>query len=123
MITEDKDYLLGLAQGLDDAERFGQSEDAPEGTCYVQLSDTLAKMIASTLREIVGRPTSGLSDALQECNRAAKAIANLKPHQWAGFVLLVLEALDDELVDDTTYRNVLVQIKKDINVRLDSGRW
>jgi len=64
-----------------------------------------------------------LSNVLQECNEAAKAIAKLKPHKWAGFVLLILEALDNEDVGDMTYRAVLVQIKRDIDVRLDAGRW
>lgn len=43
-------YLLELANLLDHAERLGNAEDVPEGTRYIQLSDTLARKIAQNLR-------------------------------------------------------------------------
>lgn len=55
MIAADRRYLLELARELDDADRMGADEDVPEGVRYIQLSDTLAGMIAVVLREIVRR--------------------------------------------------------------------
>lgn len=52
MKEEDRLYLLELARELEEAERVGADWDAPEGTRYVQISDTLTRMIAARLREI-----------------------------------------------------------------------
>lgn len=53
--TRDEGYLLELAQTLDDAVRLGDvpEGDVPEGVCWVQIPDTLAKQVAARLREIV----------------------------------------------------------------------
>jgi len=61
-----------------------------------------------------GRPAVVL-----ECERVVSAIARLDPTQWAGFVCYVLEALDDQAPDDTFLRN----LRDDIEIRLDEGRW
>jgi hypothetical protein len=46
-------YLTTLANELDSAQRQGSDKDAPEGTRYIIISDTLAKQISSRLVEIV----------------------------------------------------------------------
>ena len=51
----DSEYLTQLAIELDDAERLGAEEDDPEGVRWIQISDTLAKMIAQKLRHISSR--------------------------------------------------------------------
>jgi len=51
----DKTYLFELAEWLDDAHRIGEDEDLPEGTRYIQISDTLAKMVTKALRAIANR--------------------------------------------------------------------
>ncbi|MGO9374050.1 MAG: hypothetical protein ACLQBD_18405 [Syntrophobacteraceae bacterium] len=48
-------HLLDIADGLDKAERFGASSDDPEGIRVIQLSDTLATMVAGGLRQIAKR--------------------------------------------------------------------
>jgi hypothetical protein len=45
-------YLDLVANALDMAERRGSAEDNPEGSRYITLSDTLARQIASHLRDI-----------------------------------------------------------------------
>ena len=55
MNKSDKTYLFELAEWLDDAHRIGEDEDLPEGTRYIQISDTLAKMVAKALRAIANR--------------------------------------------------------------------
>ena len=37
---------------LKDAERMGSEEDKPEGSRYIQISDTLAKIMEETLQGI-----------------------------------------------------------------------
>ena len=50
-ITE-QEYLIQLAQSLDTATRLGDGIDDPEGSRYIQVSDTLARVIANHLRKI-----------------------------------------------------------------------
>jgi hypothetical protein len=45
-------YLLDLADRLDRAVRIGNAEDDPEGTQYIQLSDTLAREIVDNLHKL-----------------------------------------------------------------------
>ncbi len=45
------EYACLLADELDKAERLGMSADMPEGMRYIQISDTLARDIATTLRK------------------------------------------------------------------------
>lgn len=59
MTGKQRQWLLDLADGLDAADRIsmGQplnslSEDKPEGSLVIQLSNTLAEEIAFKLREI-----------------------------------------------------------------------
>ena len=44
-------YLLELADILDNAYREGTSIDSPEGCRYIKISDTLARQISERLRE------------------------------------------------------------------------
>lgn len=44
-------YLAQLANDFDNASRFGSEEDVPEGERYIVMSDTLARQIATELRE------------------------------------------------------------------------
>ena len=48
----DKNYLYQIADDLDRAGRLGNDKDKPEGTRYIQISDTLAGEIAERLRKI-----------------------------------------------------------------------
>ncbi len=57
MSSESKKYLLKLAEELDRAQRIGAKRigatgDNPEGEQVIQVSDTLARIIAQRLREI-----------------------------------------------------------------------
>jgi len=45
-----------FANGLDRAERFGAAKDEPEGSRYIQMSDTLARQLAAGLRGSAGSP-------------------------------------------------------------------
>ena len=45
-------YLVSLADALDEARRFGADLDKPEGSRWVQLSDSLAREVAERLRTI-----------------------------------------------------------------------
>ena len=50
-----KVWLLGIANTLDDSARLGANTDVPEGSRWIQLSDTLASQIAEGLRAIARR--------------------------------------------------------------------
>jgi hypothetical protein len=53
MLTlDDADWLRELADELTWAPRTGADKDEPEGTRYIQLSDTFATDIAERLRQI-----------------------------------------------------------------------
>ena len=41
-----------VALALDAADRIGNDIDEPEGTRYIQISDTLAKELSQALREM-----------------------------------------------------------------------
>ncbi len=41
-----------VAQMLDAAHRIGNDTDEPEGTRYIQISDTMAKELSKALREM-----------------------------------------------------------------------
>lgn len=41
-----------IAEALDDSARMGKERDVPEGACYIQISDTLAKQMSKALREV-----------------------------------------------------------------------
>ena len=47
---EIRDWLLQLAQGLDDAPRGGLMHDTPEGMRVIHVSDTLAVQISGQAR-------------------------------------------------------------------------
>ena len=53
---------------------------------------------------------------------AAQAIASGRPDTWAGWVTYLLESLDAE-ASDGDFRGVLLDIERDIGVRLREGRW
>jgi len=55
MKEADRQYLLQMADALDDAERMGAERDVPEGACYIHLSDTLARLMSEALRAIAER--------------------------------------------------------------------
>lgn len=42
--------LWEIAEQFDNADRYGANEDSPEGACYIILSDTLTRRVASLLR-------------------------------------------------------------------------
>lgn len=44
--------LLDLADGFDHALRSGGTEDRPEGSRFIQISDTAACRIAEELRQV-----------------------------------------------------------------------
>lgn len=44
------EYAPKVADALDKAERFGASEDTPEGVRVIRISDKLAKIISTRLR-------------------------------------------------------------------------
>ena len=46
-----------VADGLESATRMGAERDVPEGACYIQISDTLARQMVKALRQ-GGRRTS-----------------------------------------------------------------
>jgi hypothetical protein len=52
MREADRQYLLELAEELEGAKRLGASVDAPEGACYLVISDTLARQVSQRLRGI-----------------------------------------------------------------------
>ncbi len=51
----DREYLLAVAECLGDADRYGTVPDKPEGTAWIQLTDTLARHISGRLAEIAER--------------------------------------------------------------------
>ena len=42
--------VLQIADALDNAHRQGAERDYPEGSCYITISDTLARQWAQALR-------------------------------------------------------------------------
>lgn len=48
----DLEWMVSLANELDETHRQGHPRDEPEGACYITISDTLAKMISRRLRSI-----------------------------------------------------------------------
>lgn len=54
LTADDVDYLRWLQDMLATAPRVGHEVDDPEGHCCIHISDTLARQIATRLREIVG---------------------------------------------------------------------
>lgn len=51
-LNSDKKYLYQLADDLENADRLGADTDEPEGNRYIQMSDTVTKLIAERLRKI-----------------------------------------------------------------------
>ena len=59
-----------------------------------------------------------------KCEMAADAIATLAIGNWAGWVLYILEALEDLAGNrDTFGTEVLESMAESINTRLNEGRW
>ena len=50
--NSDEKYLYQLADDLENADRLGADTDEPEGNRYIQMSDTVTKLIAERLRKI-----------------------------------------------------------------------
>jgi hypothetical protein len=49
--------LLALANDFDSMDRIGAEKDEPEGSRYVQISDTLMRMMSAALRQGKWPPT------------------------------------------------------------------
>jgi hypothetical protein len=47
-----KNYLLELAKELNQVTRMGSENDDPEGTRYIQMSDTLSRKTESAISEL-----------------------------------------------------------------------
>ena len=50
--NSDEKYLYQLADDFENADRLGADTDEPEGNRYIQMSDTVTKLIAERLRKI-----------------------------------------------------------------------
>lgn len=66
--------LLKLADEFDKAKRMGNDKDVPEGSGYIQISDTLAKQISNELREYVAdiEHKEILNDEIESAERIKK---------------------------------------------------
>ena len=51
--------MQGLFDLLDKSERMGSSVDMPEGSRYIQLSDTLAKKLSTELKQVMKEDSNG----------------------------------------------------------------
>jgi len=81
--------------------------------------DCWEKQCAKTWLEHWGPRLGNVTIAM---DRAASAIATLPPDQWAGWVIYLLETLDDRAGEDE-FRAVLEGLRGDITTRLEEGRW
>jgi hypothetical protein len=59
-----------MAEGLDNSSRLGAEKDEPEGSRWIQLSDTLAREFAADLREIASIQFIEIIDKAIEATRA-----------------------------------------------------
>jgi len=59
-----------------------------------------------------------------EAVKAARAIADLPPEQWAGWAVYILNCIEaeaqDRRIDPAPF---LAAVKKEVKTRLDLGRW
>jgi hypothetical protein len=54
------------------------------------------------------------SEVLEAFKAADETLCKLPPEQWAGWITWLLEDKDEEL---------LIEIRDELNQRLESGRW
>ena len=62
------------------------------------------------------------SELLQCVDKACQAILDMPPKRRAGWLVLVLEDLDNEMPEQE-YGDLLWMLSKDINTRLTKGSW
>jgi hypothetical protein len=62
------------------------------------------------------------TDIQKALETAADVIATTPPEQWAGWVRYFLEELE-ALADIQKYRIVLGDVREDVTIRLERGRW
>lgn len=62
--------------------------------------------------------------ALQACNAAIEAIAELEPGKWPGMVTLILEALDCKILPARRQATAFLEaVRGDLDIRLETGQW
>ena len=54
---------------------------------------------------------------------AARVIASEHPSTWREWVVLLLERLHNAAPTENSYRDMLIDLQRDIDVRLDTGSW
>jgi hypothetical protein len=62
------------------------------------------------------------SDVERALDAAADAVATAPPEQWAGWVRYFLEALEAQ-ADIQQYRTALEDVREDVTIRIERGRW
>ena len=61
-------------------------------------------------------------DVSASLDQVAERMAEHAPHQWAGWTIHLLKALDGRVGDDE-YRETLNAIRDSIASRLETGQW
>jgi hypothetical protein len=62
------------------------------------------------------------ADIQQALETAADLVATTPPQQWAGWVRYFLEELE-ALAEIQKYRIVLEDVREDVTIRIERGRW
>ena len=110
------------------ARRHCRLEDKIERleTALADLADATARATEATVEDndpfgpIPPRESDKwCASILPEVRKAGKAIASQPPAQWAGWVILILEALDGTPRSE----NFLQTVRLAITCRLDTGGW
>lgn len=94
------------------ADRVRMEEPSPQKVCTA--SRKRGKDVSDT--------TFSLTNVQDALDAAADAVATAPPEQWAGWVCYFLEALE-ALADIKEYRAVLEDVREDVTIRLERGRW
>jgi hypothetical protein len=64
-VLVDKEWLLEIAKQIQQTRRYGTDKDEPEGTRYIQVSDTLATNFSNALIELAENGESSFFNALR----------------------------------------------------------
>lgn len=69
-VAWDFNWLFQLAYDLDRIDRLGSTQDEPEGSRYIQISDTYAIAISEKLKSIAREATERFLRTVEQENNA-----------------------------------------------------
>ena len=64
-----------------------------------------------------------LTEVLERCHEAAEAIATLPPTAQPGWIVYILEKIEETPIWPRDRMEVLAEVKREIETRLAEGGW